>query len=145
MTDTVSEQMAERLHAAAIRMLRMLRRQDVESGLTGPRLSALSVLVFGGPMSLAGLAAAEQVSPPTMTRVVDALVKAGLVTREPEPGNRRQVRIAATPEGVRLLEEGRARRVQVLAERLGRLAESERRALERAIALIERSVREEPP
>jgi DNA-binding MarR family transcriptional regulator len=133
--------MAERLHGAAIRMLRMLRRQDVASGLTGPRLSALSVLVFGGPMSLAGLAAAEQVSPPTMTRVVDALVKAGLVTREPEPDNRRGVRIAATAEGVRLLEEGRARRVHVLAERLGRLAESERRALERAIELIERAVR----
>jgi DNA-binding MarR family transcriptional regulator len=133
--------MAQRLHAAAIRMLRMLRREDPASGLTGPRLSALSVLVFGGPMSLAGLAAAEQVSPPTMTRIVDALVREALVTREPEPGNRRRVRIAATDEGRRLLEAGRRRRVEALTHRLSRLAESERRAIERAVELIERAVR----
>ena len=141
MSDPRTEQMAERLHGAAIRMLRMLRREDPASGLTGPRLSALSVLVFRGPMSLAGLATAEQVSPPTMTRIVDALVKEGLVTREPEPGNRRRVRIAATEEGKRLLEAGRRRRVEALTQRLARLAESERRALERAVELLERAVR----
>ena len=141
MSDARAEQTAERLHAAAIRMLRMLRRQDSASGLTGPRLSALSVLVFGGAMSLAELAAAEQVSAPTMTRLVEGLVKAGLVTREPEPGNRRRVRISATAEGARLLEEGRARRVRALSERLARLADSERRALERAAELLERITR----
>jgi DNA-binding MarR family transcriptional regulator len=139
--DKRTDETAERLHGVAIRMLRTLRREDRESGITGPRLSALSVLVFGGPTSLAGLAAAEQVSAPTMTRVVDGLVKAGLATREPEPGNRRRVRIAATEEGRRLLEEGRRRRVRVLSERLASLAESERRALERAVELLERAVR----
>ena len=119
----------------------MLRREDPASGLTGPRLSALSVLVFGGPTSLAGLAAAEQVSPPTMSRIVDALVRDALVTREPELGNRRRVRIAATEEGRRLLEAGRRRRVEALTQRLSRLAESERRALERAVELLERAVR----
>src|SRR3712207_1670474 len=104
--------MAARLHAMSIRMLRMLRREDPASGLTGPRLSALSVLVFGGPMSLAELAAAEQVSAPTMTRLVDGLEKAGVATREPDPANRRRVRIAPTEEGRRLLEAGRERRVR---------------------------------
>jgi DNA-binding MarR family transcriptional regulator len=118
-----------------------VRREDRASGLTGPRLSALSVLVFAGPTSLAGLAAAEQVTAPTMTRLVEGLVKAGLVTREPEPGNRRKVRISATEEGRRLLEEGRRRRVKLLADRLATLAESERRALERAVELLERAVR----
>jgi DNA-binding MarR family transcriptional regulator len=133
--------MAGRLHSSAIRLLRLLRREDQASGLTGPRLSALSVIVFGGPTSLADLAAAEQVSAPTMTRVVEALVQARLVTREPEPGNRRMVRIAATDEGVRLLEEGRERRVRVLSERLERLADSERRALARAVEILERVLR----
>ena len=141
MSDPRTEQTAERLHSAAIRMLRMLRRQDSASGVTGPRLSALSVLVFAKGMSLAELAAAEQVSAPTMTRLVDGLVRRGLVTRETEPGDRRRVRIAATGEGVRLLEEGRARRVRALSERLGRLADSERRALERAAELLERITR----
>ena len=133
--------MASRLHSAAIRLLRMLRREDDSSGLSAPRLSALSVVVFGGPLSLAELAAAEQVRPPTMSRIVDALVEARLVTREAKPGDRRSVSIAATEEGVRLLEAGRERRVRVLGERMGRLAESERRALARGIELLERVIR----
>jgi DNA-binding MarR family transcriptional regulator len=133
--------MATRLHSAAIRLLRLVRREDQASGLTGPRLSALSVLVFGGPTSLGGLAAAEQVSAPTMTRIVESLVQAGLATREAEPGNRRMVRIAATDAGLRLLEEGRERRVRALTERLARLADSERRALDRAVDILERALR----
>jgi DNA-binding MarR family transcriptional regulator len=135
-----SRDIAAGLHAAAIRLLRMLRREDQASGLTGPRLSALSVVVFGGATSLAGLAAAEQVSAPTMTRVVEALVQAGLVTREAEPGNRRMVRIAATAEGVRVLEEGRERRVRALTARLDTLSDSERRALARAVEILARAL-----
>ena len=100
---------AARLHSSAIRLLRTLRREDDGSGLSAPRLSALSVVVFAGPMSLAGLAAAEQVKPPTMSRIVDALVERGLVTRIAKPGDRRSVEIEATPEGVQLLDAGRER------------------------------------
>jgi DNA-binding MarR family transcriptional regulator len=141
LSDERTVEMATRLHAAAVRLLRMLRRQDVATGLTGPRLSALSVLVFGGPMSLAELAAAEQVKAPTMSRLVEALVREGLATREPDPANRRMVSIAATPEGTRLLDAGRRRRVQALTERLARLADSEQRALARAVDLLESVVR----
>ena len=132
---------ATRLHAASIRLLRILRRQDDGIGLSAPRLSALSVLVFAGPMSLAELAAAEQVRPPTMSRIVDFLVDEGLVTREAAPGDRRSVRIAATGEGRKLMEAGRERRVRALVERLGRIAASERRALARGVEILERVVR----
>lgn len=135
--DPRAEQTAARLHSAAIRLLRLVRRQDDASGLGAPRLSALSVVVFAGPLSLAELAAEEQVRPPTMSRIVDALVASGLITRDADPNDRRMVRIAATDEGRRLLDEGRRRRVAVLADRLARLAESERRALERGVDLIE--------
>ena len=134
-------EIATRLHAASIRLLRTLRREDDGSGLSAPRLSALSVVAFGGPLSLAELAAAEQVRPPTMSRLVDALVEAGLVTREPAPGDRRSVRIAATAEGRRLMEAGRERRVKALVRRLGLLADSERRALARGVEMLERVVR----
>jgi DNA-binding MarR family transcriptional regulator len=76
-----------------------------------------------------------------MSRVVDALVEAGLVTREAKPGDRRSVCIEATEEGRRLLEAGREQRVRALATRLGRLAESERRALQRGVEILERVVR----
>ena len=133
--------MASRLHSASIRLLRLLRREDDESGLSAPRLSALSVLVFGGPMSLGDLANAEQVRPPTMSRIVDALLEQGLVTRETVPENRRSVRIAATKQGERLLLAGRERRVRALSGRLNSLGPSEQRALARGVELLERVVR----
>ena len=135
------DETAARLHSAAVRMLRMVRREDREAGISGPRLSALSVLVFAGPQSLAALAAAEQVSAPTMSRIVDGLARAGLATREADPGNRRRVVIAATQTGRALLEAGRERRVRALEERLARLADSERRALARAAEILERALR----
>jgi DNA-binding MarR family transcriptional regulator len=135
------DETAARLHKAAIRLLRLARREDDATGLSAPRLSALSVVVFAGPLSLTALAAEEQVRAPTMTRIVDALVAANLVTREPDPADRRMVRIAATQEGRAVLEQGRRRRVAAIADRLAGLAESERRALERGVDLLERLTR----
>src|SRR5918998_5384942 len=77
----VATQLADRLHSSAIHLLRRLRRVDTKTGLSGPRLSALSVVVFGGPLTLGELAAAEQVKPPTMTRLLRALEAQRLVTR----------------------------------------------------------------
>ncbi|WP_284734748.1 MarR family winged helix-turn-helix transcriptional regulator [Sphingosinicella terrae] len=92
-------------------------------------------------MSLNALASAEQVRPPTMSRIVDALVEGGLVTREAEPGDRRSVRITATAKGVKLIEAGRDRRVQALEKRLAALSESERRMLGWAAERLERLFR----
>ncbi|HMJ92766.1 MAG TPA: MarR family transcriptional regulator [Allosphingosinicella sp.] len=141
MNDRQIQDMATGLHAASIRLLRLLRREDQEAGISGPRLSALSVIVFAGPLSLAELAAAEQVKPPTMSRIVEGLVQSGFASRETDPGNRRMVRISATAEGIRLLEAGRERRVRALVQRLRSLADSEQRALARAVELLERAVR----
>ena len=132
---------AARLHSSAIRLLRTLRREDDGSGLSAPRLSALSVIVFAGPLSLAELAAAEQVKPPTMSRIVDALVERGLITRIAKPGDRRSVEIAATRAGAQLLDAGRERRVHALIARLRKLADSERRALARGVEILERVTR----
>jgi DNA-binding MarR family transcriptional regulator len=139
--DYRTEQMAAQLHSVSMRMLRMLRREDEEAGMSASRLSALSVIVFAGPISLADLAAAEHVRPPTMSRIVENLVQDGLVTREPDVADRRMVRITATDEGRALLDDGRARRVQAIGGRLCKLAESERRALHRGLELMERLTR----
>src|ERR1700740_1558314 len=91
-------EMADRLHAAAIHLLRRLRVRDRESGIGPAQLSALSVLGFGGPRSLGELADAEQVRPPTMSRIVSGLQREGLVKREATEDGRR-VRLLATPRG----------------------------------------------
>ena len=136
MYDARTGEMAARLHSSSMRLLRLARRE--EEGMSGPRLSALTFVALAGPVSLANLAAGEQVRAPTMTRVVDSLVADGLVTRETDPADRRAVRISATEAGRALLDQGQARRVSGLATRLGRLAESERRALYRGVELMER-------
>src|SRR5687767_10900138 len=136
------ERVADRLHSASIHLLRSVRRRDDESGVTAPHLSALSVLVFGGARTLGELAQAEQVRPPSMTRIVRNLERDGLVEREPHPDDRRSVRLRATDAGRRMLEEGRARRVHSLADRLRALSADELACLERAAGLLEGIVRE---
>src|ERR1700750_3148546 len=92
-------ELADRLHSAAIHLLRRLRREDDASGLPAPQLSALSVIVFGGPITLGRLAAAEQVRPPTITKLVAVLQAEGLVEREPDPVDGRVTRVKATARG----------------------------------------------
>jgi DNA-binding MarR family transcriptional regulator len=130
--------LADQLHSASIHLLRGVRRVDAQSGLPPAQLSALSVVVFGGPLSLGALAAAEQVRPPTMSRIVESLVSAGLATRTPDPQDARAVLITPTAAGRRLLAEGRRRRVEALAERLQELGDEERAALHAAAPALVR-------
>lgn len=134
---------ATRLHSAAIHLLRRLRVEDAASGLSGPRASALSVLVFGGPASLGDLARAEQVRPPTMSRLVAGLIKAGLAEADRDPDDRRIHRIRATAKGRALLEAGRARRVRRLTRDLERLDPTEFAAVAEVLGILDRLAR--PP
>ncbi len=129
---------AERIHAAAIRLLRRLRKTDAASGLSGPKSSALSVLVFGGPQTLKDLAAAEQVRAPTMSRLVAELEGEGLATKTADKDDKRALRIAATAKGRALLEAGRDRRLDVLTRQVERLGGTERKVLRRAGEILAR-------
>jgi DNA-binding MarR family transcriptional regulator len=135
---------ADRLHSAAIHVLRRVRKQDAASGEGPARLSALSVLVFGGPMTLGQLAVAEQVKPPTMSRIVTGLVNSRLAQRLTDSKDARRVQIRATPSGERLLREGRRRRIEYLGRHLDRLTRQELDTLDAAIKLLERVLREWP-
>ena len=133
---TEAEITADQLHSLAIHLLRKLRREDESSGLNAPRLSALSVIVFGGPVTLGDLAAAEQVRPPTMTRIVNALEELGLVTKTKSSSDARNTHLSATPSGKQLLVEGRQRRVRALARQIAELDPSERKALRDAAEIL---------
>ena len=128
---------ADRLHSAAIRLLRSLRIEDRAAGLSGPRLSALSVIVFGGPITMSALAQAEQVQPPTMTRLVGEMEREGLVERVRSSEDRRVLTVRATPAGKQLLLEGKRRRVARLAAAVAALPAADRKLLARAAELIE--------
>jgi DNA-binding MarR family transcriptional regulator len=136
--------LADRLHSIAIHLLRRVRKQDARTGEGPARLSALSVLVFGGPMTLGQLAAAEQVRPPTMSRIVTGLVRSRLVERLTDTEDARRVRIRATASGERLLHQGRRRRIEYLARHLDGLSGQERATLHEAVKLLEEVLREWP-
>lgn len=133
---------ADRLHSAAIHLLRRLRVRDHEIGIGPAQLSALSVLVFGGPKSLSALADAEQVKAPTMSRIVASLLQAELVHRRTDKQDRRAVVIQATKKGIRMMQEGRRRRVAALAAAVRGLAEKEIVQLLQAAQVMERLSRQ---
>ncbi len=136
---------ADRLHSAAIHLLRRLRVEDEALGISAPRLSVLSVLVFAGPKRVGELARIEQVEPPTMTRLVDGLVRDGLAVRQPDPDDARAIRVRATPTGARTLRRGRARRVATLRGALSRLSPAELAALGEGVDVLERILSREAP
>ncbi|HEY1951606.1 MAG TPA: MarR family transcriptional regulator [Gemmatimonadaceae bacterium] len=118
-------------------MLRQLRKEDDASGLSAPRLSALSVVVFGGPLTLGDLARAEQVKPPTMTRIVTGLENDGLVRRGKDARDGRLTLIEATAKGQRILAAGRARRVEKLARAIDALGRRDVGELARGAQLLQ--------
>ena len=130
------EQVADRLHSTAIHLLRRVRRRDTASRAGPAQLSALSVLVFGGPLTLGQLAAAEQVKAPTMTRLVAGLGRSGWVRLMADPADARRVRVYPTESGVALLEQARKRRIDYLAKGFARLTPKQVAVIDEAVEIL---------
>jgi len=129
-------ELADGLHSAAIHLLRQLRVGDRASGIGPAQLSALSVLVFGGSMSLKQLAAIEQVKPPTMVRIVRGLVEQRLATSKADKDDARKIRISATAQGRTVMRRARARRVEALARSLAEKPATEQAEIAKAVAVL---------
>jgi DNA-binding MarR family transcriptional regulator len=129
--------LAARLRLGVTRLARKLR-QEAEPGITPSMLAALSSVERQGPLTMRELCVAEQVQPPSMTRIVAALAQAGLVAREADADDRRVVWVRVTSEGRRLLDRSRRRKEAYLARALRTLDPDEVATLEDAAALLER-------
>src|ERR1700736_1251825 len=128
---------ADRLHSAAIHLRRRVRNQDKVTGEGPARLSALSVLVFAGPKTLGELAAAEQVKPPTMSRIVAGLARNRLVDITADSKDERRMHIPATAKGTRLLQQGRQLRNESLAVQLSALSPHELAKLGETVEVLQ--------
>jgi DNA-binding MarR family transcriptional regulator len=138
-TETIEA--ADRLHSAAIYLLRRVRKQDTASAIGPAQLSALSVLVFAGPQTLGNLAAAEQIKPPTMSRIIAALKRGRLIEITRDAHDARRMHIRATARGARLLQQARRRRIEHLATHLGSLTSAELTHLNASAEILEKLVR----
>jgi DNA-binding MarR family transcriptional regulator len=128
---------ADLVHSASLHLLRRAAEPDKRSGLGAARLSALSVVVFRGPLTLGALASAESVRPPTMTGIVNGMERDGLVRRRASEDDRRAVLIEPTPAGRRLLDRARGARIDVVERALGDLSADQLETLEGAARLLE--------
>jgi DNA-binding MarR family transcriptional regulator len=134
---TRNTEVADRLHSAAIHLLRRAAEEDKTAGLSRARLSALSVVVFRGPLTLGELATAEGVRSATMTGIVNGLESDGLVRRRPHGRDKRSVNIEATGSGRRLLDRARARRIDHVVSKLDDLSDDDLELLARAAELLD--------
>ena len=132
-----ARQVADRIHSASIHVLRRAAEVDREGGITSARLSALSVAVYRGPLSVGALAEAERVRSATMTGIVNGLEADRLVRRRAYASDRRTVLVEATAKGRRALEAARMRRLAVIAERLCDLSSAELAELATAAELLD--------
>ena len=130
-------EVADRLHSAAIHLLRRARRTDPLTGVSPAQLSALSVLM-SGPKTLGALAAAEQVRPPTMSRLVTEMERAGVARKVTDRVDARVIRVHATPKGLRALSRGRAMRIEAIEQLMTELEADELGNVERAVGTIEK-------
>jgi DNA-binding MarR family transcriptional regulator len=140
--DSARRRVAGRLHSAAIRVLRHARQADRESPLGPAQLSALSVLVYGGASNLRDLAESEQVSAPTMTRIVQALQRGGYVHIARSPADARASIVRTTPKGSAALERARSARLELIERLLARHSAAQIAALKEALDALLSEVEE---
>src|SRR5919199_6407368 len=106
-----SAALASALRPSVMRLARRLRQmRDDSLGLNANQLSAMAVLLNNGDLPMGELAAQEKVQPPSMTRIVNGLEERGLVTRQPDPHDRRSARVSLTESGREILLANRERR-----------------------------------
>ena len=130
-------EVANRLHSAAIHLLRRARRTDPLTGVSPAQLSALSVLM-SGPKTLGDLAAAEQVRPPTMSRLVSEMERVGIARKVIDRDDARVIRVHATPKGLRALSRGRSMRIESIERLISQLDADDLSNVERAVGTIEK-------
>jgi DNA-binding MarR family transcriptional regulator len=140
MDANLNKNLANRLHSVAIHLLRGLRPQDDLAGISARRLSALSVIIFAGPLSLSNLAEIEQVSLPTTSRMMKDMEYEGLVERIADPDDKRSSRIQSTAKGQALFAEARQRRIQAITDRITALSPDQINLLQQAIPALEQMI-----
>ncbi|MFQ4149538.1 MarR family transcriptional regulator [Arthrobacter sp. LAPM80] len=128
--------LAAELRVAVMRTSRRLRAEAASREISPGQYSVLAS-IMEGPRTVGGLAAAEQIQAPSMTRIVNALAAAGFVSREENPEDKRQVLVRITDTGAAALLRARSKRTAWLAKRVASLTPEERATLHDAALILQ--------
>ena len=131
------EGLSSALRVSVMRLARRIRLERSSEDLSFNQLSVMGTLLRSGELTLGELAAIERVKPPSITRTVNGLVDAGLVTRRPHATDGRQVMVDLTDQARTVLDEDRRRRDLWLAQRLDELGPADRQLLRRVAPLLD--------
>ncbi len=129
-------ELAEQLRGAVNRLNRLLRQESL-GGISPAQASMLGMADRLETPTLGELAKAEQIQPPTMTRLVAQMESAGLIERIADPSDRRICRVKVTAKGRRELQRIRTRKTAFLVERIASLDEADQASLGRLVELLE--------
>lgn len=139
MTDLAALHAADQLRNSVMRLTRRLRYERPPHGVGLTKMAFLSHLDRVGPATTSELAATEGIAQQSAARAVNDLAEAGLVGREPDPRDGRQVLLHLRPAGAELLESDRAQRNAWLAWAMTeRLTDVERELLGLTGKLLDR-------
>lgn len=125
------------LAARFARLLEQLVGDAASAKASGQKRDLMGAIHKNSPATLNEIAAAVGRGAPAVSRAVDTLVRAGYVSRQADPDNRRRLQLALTDDGRAHLERPMTGN-SGLEGRLAKLASSELRALERGIEILER-------
>jgi DNA-binding MarR family transcriptional regulator len=132
------EHASSELRVVLGQLARLLRS---EHRLPLSHAAVLGRLDRAGAGTASTLAAAERVRPQSMAQTIAELETEGLVTRRPDPDDRRRALVELAPRGREVLEEERRRREGWLSEAIrGNFTEEEQTVLVQAVALLQRLV-----
>jgi DNA-binding MarR family transcriptional regulator len=144
LTTSDSLELANGLRPVLLQLNRHLRRELAGLGITAGQAALLHVIRSRPGIGVRALADHEGVSAPAMSGYIDRLEGAGLVARVRSDADRRRVGLRVTGEGVRVLRSARSRRTAWLAQRLRRLTDAERAAVQAALEPLALLLAEEP-
>jgi DNA-binding MarR family transcriptional regulator len=138
-TETTSEESVDAITDALLTASRLLVAVSarsiaaVDDAITFPQFRALVILSSRGSVNLATLAGLLDVKPSAAGRMVDRLVSAGLIDRQPHPTSRRELLAVLTPRGRKIVRQVTAHRRREIAGIVEKMPPAQRRGLVRAL------------
>lgn len=128
---------ADRLVTAAVKLTRTLQWMGRGGPLTSPEIGALIVIVYAGRILARDLAAQQQVTPATMSRLLGDLEERALITRKADKDDARKQWIRATSSGAALVAREHKRRLAPLEDIIGKLSPSRHQEVSEASEVLE--------